>query len=218
MDAQAGGRRVAVTGLGVRRPPAASGATRSGRASSRRSRTGERRIADFDPTPCFDEPQGGQAHRPLRAARARRRRRGARAGGRRSAVDPDRAGRASSAPASAASSTLEEQIVARHEKGARRVSPFLVPMMMANAAAAALSMRYGWQGPCETTVTACAAATHAIGNAAAADRHRAAATPMLAGGSEAAMTDHRHRRLPQHDRAVDVGRVAPVRRRAATAS
>ena len=62
--------------------------------------------------------------------------------------------------------TLEDQILTYHEKGARRVSPFLVPMMMANAGAAAISMRYGWQGPCETTVTACAAGTHAIGNAA----------------------------------------------------
>ncbi|MEY2453503.1 MAG: 3-oxoacyl-[acyl-carrier-protein] synthase, partial [Acidimicrobiaceae bacterium] len=83
--------------------------------------------------------------------------------------------------------TLETQIVTRHEKGERRVSPFLVPMMMSNAASAAISMRYGWQGPCETTVTACAAATHAIGNAArliAYGRCDAA----LTGGSEAAMT------------------------------
>ncbi len=61
--------------------------------------------------------------------------------------------------------TNEEQIVIRHEKGDRRVSPFLVPMMMPNAAAAAVSMRYGFQGPCEATVTACAAGTHSIGNA-----------------------------------------------------
>src|SRR5207249_4532445 len=83
--------------------------------------------------------------------------------------------------------TLEEQIGIYKEKGARRVSPFLVPMMMANAAAAAVSMRYGHRGPCETTVTACAAGTHAIGNAA-----RLVATGrcdvVLAGGSEAAIT------------------------------
>ena len=60
-------------------------------------------------------------------------------------------------------------------------------MMMANAGSAAVSMRYGWQGPCETTVTACAAGTHSIGNAMrliASGRCDA----MLAGGSEAAMT------------------------------
>jgi 3-oxoacyl-[acyl-carrier-protein] synthase II len=67
------------------------------------------------------------------------------------------------------------------------VSPFLVPMMMANAAGASISMRYGWQGPCETVATACAASTHAIGNAA-----RTIAwgrcDAMVAGGAEACLT------------------------------
>ncbi|NBY45364.1 MAG: beta-ketoacyl-[acyl-carrier-protein] synthase family protein, partial [Acidimicrobiia bacterium] len=62
--------------------------------------------------------------------------------------------------------TLEEQVIVRVEKGERRVSPFLVPMMMSNASGAAISMRYGYQGPAETICTACAAATHAIGYAA----------------------------------------------------
>ena len=62
--------------------------------------------------------------------------------------------------------TLEEQVIVRVEKGERRVSPFLVPMMMANACGAAVSMRYGLRGPAETICTACAAATHAIGYAA----------------------------------------------------
>ena len=62
--------------------------------------------------------------------------------------------------------TLEDQVVVRVEKGERRVSPFLVPMMMSNASGAAISMRYGYQGPAETICTACAAATHALGYAA----------------------------------------------------
>ncbi|MFM8508086.1 MAG: beta-ketoacyl-[acyl-carrier-protein] synthase family protein [Actinomycetota bacterium] len=62
--------------------------------------------------------------------------------------------------------TLEEQVITRMEKGERRVSPFLVPMMMANACGAAISMRYSLRGPAETICTACAAATHAIGYAA----------------------------------------------------
>jgi 3-oxoacyl-[acyl-carrier-protein] synthase II len=84
-------------------------------------------------------------------------------------------------------STLEEQIGVRIEKGEKRVSPFLVPMMMGNAAAGNVSMRVGWRGPSETTVTACSSATHAIGNAArviASGR----CNVMLTGGSEAAMT------------------------------
>jgi 3-oxoacyl-[acyl-carrier-protein] synthase II len=58
--------------------------------------------------------------------------------------------------------TLAEQVGVYNERGARRVSPRLVPMMMANAGAAGISMRLGWQGPSEVIVTACAAGTHAI--------------------------------------------------------
>lgn len=61
--------------------------------------------------------------------------------------------------------SMEEQVEIRLTKGARRVSPFTVPMMMPNAAGAAISMRYGLRGPCQTVTTACAASTHAIGDA-----------------------------------------------------
>ncbi len=61
--------------------------------------------------------------------------------------------------------TLEEQVEVRLEKGDRRVSPFIVPMMMPNAAGAAISMKYKLRGPCQTVTTACAASTHAIGDA-----------------------------------------------------
>ncbi len=62
--------------------------------------------------------------------------------------------------------TLETQILVYAEKGARRISPRLVPMMMSNAGAAAVSMRIGWHGPSETVITACAAGAHSIGHAA----------------------------------------------------
>ncbi|HAS11560.1 MAG TPA: beta-ketoacyl synthase, partial [Acidimicrobiaceae bacterium] len=83
--------------------------------------------------------------------------------------------------------TLEDQIIVNAEKGSRRVSPFLVPMMMPNSAGASVSMKYGWQGPCEAIVTACAAGTHGITRAAdliAWDRCDA----VIAGGSESALT------------------------------
>jgi 3-oxoacyl-[acyl-carrier-protein] synthase II len=83
--------------------------------------------------------------------------------------------------------TLEDQIVIRHEKGERRVSPFLVPMMMPNAAAASVSMKHGFQGPCEATVTACAAGTHSVGNAARLISS-GRCDVVLAGGSEAPLT------------------------------
>ncbi|HVA05570.1 MAG TPA: beta-ketoacyl-ACP synthase II [Acidimicrobiales bacterium] len=82
--------------------------------------------------------------------------------------------------------TLAEQVGVYNEKGARRVSPRLVPMMMANAGAAGISMRLGWHGPSEVIVTACAAGTHAI---AAAARLIASGRCDVAvgGGSEASM-------------------------------
>ncbi len=83
--------------------------------------------------------------------------------------------------------TMETQIGVLLDKGPRRVSPFLVPMMMANAGAATVSMRLGWRGPCETIATACASGTHSILAA-----HRLIASgrcdAVLAGGAEAAMT------------------------------
>lgn len=62
--------------------------------------------------------------------------------------------------------TVLEQDAVLMSRGPDRVSPFLVPMLMPNAATAAVSMRFGLGGPCETVTTACAAGTHAIGNAA----------------------------------------------------
>jgi len=73
------------------------------------------------------------------------------------------------------------------EKGPRRVSPFLVPMMMANAGGAAVSMRYGLQGPCENTVTACAAGTQSIANGARMIMD-GRCDLVMAGSSEAATT------------------------------
>ncbi|NNN22385.1 MAG: beta-ketoacyl-ACP synthase II, partial [Acidimicrobiales bacterium] len=101
-------------------------------------------------------------------------------------IDPERAG-VVIATGIGGLATLEAQIIINENKGPRRVSPFLVPMMMPNAAAAAVSMRFGWQGPCETATTACAAGTQAIGNAA-----RLVASGrcdiVLAGGSESSLT------------------------------
>jgi 3-oxoacyl-[acyl-carrier-protein] synthase II len=62
--------------------------------------------------------------------------------------------------------TVLDQDAVLMSRGPDRVSPFLVPMLMPNAATAAVSMRFGLGGPCETVTTACAAGTHAIGNAA----------------------------------------------------
>lgn len=81
----------------------------------------------------------------------------------------------------------EAQALIRAERGDRAVSPLTVPLVMPNAAAAAVSMRWQLFGPCETVSTACATGTHAIANAArwvASGRVDLA----VAGGAEAALT------------------------------
>ena len=84
-------------------------------------------------------------------------------------------------------STLETQMGVLAERGARRVSPFTVPMSMPNAPAAALSMRYGARGPATTVTTACAAGADGI---AAGARLVAAGTcdVVLAGGTDVSLT------------------------------
>jgi 3-oxoacyl-[acyl-carrier-protein] synthase II len=83
--------------------------------------------------------------------------------------------------------TLEEQIGTYLEKGAGRVSPFLVPMMMTNATAGTVAMQLGWTGPNLCISTACAASAHAIGEAARLIRDQSADVVMT-GGSESCMT------------------------------
>lgn len=101
-------------------------------------------------------------------------------------VDPERAGVLVGSGIGGAIS-WEHQAMVRAEKGDRAVSPLTVPMVMPNAASAAISMRWSMFGPCETVATSCATGTHAIANAArwvAAGRCDVA----VAGGAEACLT------------------------------
>ena len=83
---------------------------------------------------------------------------------------------------------IEEQVVRMVHKGPDRVSPFLVPKMMLNAAGGNLSMKYGLKGPNFTVATACASANNGIGDA---FRHiqYGDADVMITGGTEAAITE-----------------------------
>ncbi len=70
--------------------------------------------------------------------------------------------------------------------GAKRVSPFMVPMMIGNMAAGTISIRCNAQGPTLPVVTACATSSHTLGEAYRAIKH-GYADAILAGGSEAAI-------------------------------
>ena len=79
--------------------------------------------------------------------------------------------------------TLVDNILV-HQRDPRRVSPFMIPMMIVDMAAGEIAMKYGLKGPNLATVSACASSAHAIGEAADTIR-RGQADVMVAGGSEA---------------------------------
>lgn len=83
--------------------------------------------------------------------------------------------------------TIEKEKVAILQGGPRKMSPFTIPAILANLAGGLVSIRFGAKGPINCTVTACAAGTCAIGDAARliADGY---ADVMIAGGTEAAVT------------------------------
>ena len=80
---------------------------------------------------------------------------------------------------------VESQAVLE-QRGADRVSPFFVPMMLANSPAAMVSIAYGLGGTAVTLFTACASSTNALGEAARLI-HYGVADMMLAGGAEASV-------------------------------
>ncbi len=156
------GRRVAITGLGAV-TCCGIGIDALWEGLVHPAISGERRVHDFDISRWVPTTKEAKATGPLRRLHHRR---GGRSGHRRRrhelGVDPARAG-VIFATGVGGFDTLAEQVTVYNERGARRVSPFLVPMMMATAGAAHISMRHGLRGPSETVVTACAAGTHAVG-------------------------------------------------------
>ncbi len=176
-------RRVAVTGLGIL-SCCGSGLDAFFGGLCGPAPAGPHTVVGYDPTAYFDAKEARQTDRFAQLSIAS------------AAMALDDAGEVGTDPLRSGVvygtgvgglETLQEQIGALIEKGPRRVSPRLVPMMMANAGAAGISMRFGWTGPCETVVTACAAGAHSIGNA-----YRLIAygrcDAVITGGAEAAMT------------------------------
>ena len=113
--------------------------------------------------------------------------------------------------------TMEENEATFLARGASRVSPFFVPMMMPNAAAGMISIRFGFTGPALCISTACAAGANAIGEGVRMVRDGSAEV-VVAGATEAPVTPLTvsafARMGAMSTRNDDPGRgVAPVRRR-----
>jgi 3-oxoacyl-[acyl-carrier-protein] synthase II len=178
------GRRVAVTGIGAL-ARCGIGADAFWQGLLEPAPEGSRAVDDFDPEPYFDNVKESRrtdrfAQFALAVAQMALEQAGE------ITADPLRRGVIFGTGVGGLA-TLEDQIWIYHDKGPRRVSPFLVPMMMSNAGAASISMRHGWQGPCETTVTACAAGTHSVANAARLIAY-GRCDAVITGSAEAAMT------------------------------
>ena len=82
---------------------------------------------------------------------------------------------------------IEREYTKIVEKGPRRVSPLMVPMMISNMAAGNVAIAFGLKGKCTNIVTACATGTHSIGEAFRYIQY-GDADVMLAGGTEATIT------------------------------
>jgi 3-oxoacyl-[acyl-carrier-protein] synthase II len=184
---QGRGRRVAITGLGVVAPcgigKEAFWAGLLGPGLDGVGRSVE--IDDWDPSPYYDSPKDARrADLSEQFAIAAATEALEQAGD--LSADPTRIGTIFGTGIGGVH-TYEAQIEVRLAKGDRRVSPFLVPMMMPNAPGAAVSMRFGLRGPNETITTACAAGTHAIAYASRLITW-GLADAVVAGGSEHAGT------------------------------
>ncbi|MFH1401836.1 MAG: beta-ketoacyl-ACP synthase II [Parcubacteria group bacterium] len=84
-------------------------------------------------------------------------------------------------------STWEEQSQILFKEGVEAISPFLIPLLIANMAPGNLSIFFGAKGPSIATVTACASGAHAIGEAFEKIKS-GRADLMITGGTEAALT------------------------------
>lgn len=84
-------------------------------------------------------------------------------------------------------STIEKNYEVYQKGGPRKFSPFLIPASIINMISGNLSIRYGFKGPNIAIVTACATATHSIGDAARLIEY-GDADVMIAGGAEMATT------------------------------
>ncbi len=193
----AGVRRVVVTGLGVISPAGSDLKTYWGNLLEGRSavRNIDRfmspdyachfgaEVLDFDPERWFEKREAKRMDRYAQFGVAASALALDDAGLKAGDIEPPRGGVAIGSGVGGLHE-LDEQHRRLIEKGPSQVSPFLIPKMMANAAAGLASIRFGWMGPCVTTATACASAAPAIG-AALRVLQRGEADVMVAGGSEA---------------------------------
>ncbi len=192
------GRRVAITGIGAATPVGNDVTTMWDALVHGRS--GIARVAGFDPAP-YDSQVAGEVRgldlaeymdrkeirrtdrfTHLAVAAATQALRDAKL---EKVSDGERVGTAISSGLGGIA-TMADQTLVMEQRGPSRLSPFFVPMLMANAGSAQIAMQFGLKGPSLTHVSACASSSHAIGEGGDIIR-RGQADVMVVGGSEASV-------------------------------
>ena len=143
-------------------------------------------VLDYDPASEMDPKEVRRNDRYVHLAFGAARRAMADAGLSREDLNPERTG-VLVGSGIGGMETIENQMTVLLEKGPRRVSPFMIPSLIANIAGGVIAIDIGAQGPNFGVVSACASGTHAIGEALRMMR-LGLVDVMVAGGSEAAVT------------------------------
>lgn len=143
-------------------------------------------IDDFDPTVCIDKKEAKRMDLFTQYAIHATHQAITMAGLDLSTVDPYRAGVIIGSGIGGIE-TLEENCRVLFEKGPKRVSPFFVPMMIANIASGQVAIKFGLKGYNACVVTACATANHSIGDAMRVIQN-GYADIMISGGAEASIS------------------------------
>jgi 3-oxoacyl-[acyl-carrier-protein] synthase II len=143
-------------------------------------------VLDFDPATEMDPKDVRRNDRYVHLALGAARRAMADAGLSKEDLEPERTGVLVGSGIGGLE-TVESQLGVLFEKGPRRVSPFMIPSLIANIAGGVIAIEFGAQGPNFAVVSACASGSHAIGEALRMMRS-GLADVMLAGGSEACVT------------------------------
>ncbi|MDF2960210.1 MAG: fabF [Paenibacillus sp.] len=194
-------RRVAVTGLGVISPLGSNvasfwGCLIAGQSGISRIEAFDpssfpTRIAgvvpDFHPEQYFDAKELRHMDRFVQFAAAAGKQALANAGFKVTEQNAHRVGVSIGTGIGGIQTTLDNHKIML-ERGARRISPFLIPMMIANMGSAQLSIQLGAKGPNTTPVNACASGNNAIGEAFHFIRN-GAADVMIAGGAESPINE-----------------------------
>lgn len=143
-------------------------------------------IRDFDPLTFLDKKEASHMDRNCQLALAAAKEAMEQSGLMESGIDPFRVGTYISSGIGGLQvfETEHEKLL---NKGPRRVSPFAIPMMIANMATAHVSMAFGLKGESYAPVSACASGTQAVGEAMRAIRH-GYLDAAVAGGAEACIT------------------------------